>query len=79
MTDRGGSAHLNVMSATTEKQSGLTAIDRCDRCGAQAYTQFEHPAIGALLFCVHHTRENEQALAGTGFIATVDDRHLLLN
>jgi hypothetical protein len=35
----------------------LTAADRCDRCGAQAYVRVELPAGGELLFCAHHGRE----------------------
>ena len=37
-------------------KSPLTAADRCDRCGAQAYMRVEMMA-GELLFCVHHSRE----------------------
>ena len=35
----------------------LTAVDRCDRCGAQAYMRVTLPAGGELLFCAHHGRE----------------------
>ncbi|UQX86711.1 hypothetical protein M6D93_10345 [Jatrophihabitans telluris] len=35
----------------------LTAVDRCDRCGAQAYVRVTLPAGGELLFCAHHGRE----------------------
>jgi hypothetical protein len=35
----------------------LTAVDRCDRCGAQAYVRVTMPAGGELLFCAHHGRE----------------------
>lgn len=35
----------------------LTAIDRCDRCGAQAYVRVTMVAGGELLFCAHHGRE----------------------
>jgi hypothetical protein len=34
----------------------LTAVDRCDRCGAQAYVRVTMPAGGELLFCAHHGR-----------------------
>jgi hypothetical protein len=34
----------------------LTAVDRCDRCGAQAYMRVTLPAGGELLFCAHHGR-----------------------
>jgi hypothetical protein len=35
----------------------LTALDRCDRCGAQAYVRATLPAGSTLLFCAHHGRE----------------------
>jgi len=35
----------------------LTAADRCDRCGAQAYVRVTMQAGGELLFCAHHGRE----------------------
>jgi hypothetical protein len=40
----------------------LTALDRCDRCGAQALVRatLEH---GDLLFCGHHARQHAEALA----------------
>lgn len=33
------------------------AVDRCDRCGAQAYVRVTLPAGNELLFCAHHGRE----------------------
>ena len=36
----------------------LTASDRCDRCGAQAYVRVELSSGGELLFCAHHGREH---------------------
>ena len=35
----------------------LTAADRCDRCGAQAYVRVTLSAGSELLFCAHHGRE----------------------
>ncbi|MDQ1729894.1 MAG: hypothetical protein QOK10_53 [Pseudonocardiales bacterium] len=35
----------------------LTAVDRCDRCGAQAYVRVTLQAGGELMFCAHHGRE----------------------
>ena len=40
----------------------LSAVDRCDRCGARAYLRAVLPSGGALLFCAHHAREHEAAL-----------------
>ena len=40
----------------------LTAVDRCDRCGAQAYLRVELAGGGELLFCAHHGREHGDRL-----------------
>jgi len=40
----------------------LTAADRCDRCGAQAYLRVLLMSGGELLFCAHHGREHGDAL-----------------
>jgi hypothetical protein len=40
----------------------LSALDRCDRCGAQAYLRVELAAGGELLFCAHHAREHGDRL-----------------
>jgi hypothetical protein len=40
----------------------LTAADRCDRCGAQAYIRVTLAAGGELLFCAHHGRAHEDKL-----------------
>ncbi|MGP8001544.1 MAG: hypothetical protein ACLPKI_30100 [Streptosporangiaceae bacterium] len=41
----------------------LTAMDLCDRCGAQAYVRVVLPDSGELLFCAHHGRQHAEALA----------------
>jgi hypothetical protein len=41
----------------------LTALDLCDRCGAQAYVRVLLANSGELLFCAHHSREHAAALA----------------
>jgi hypothetical protein len=41
----------------------LTAVDRCDRCGAQAYVRVLLPGRLELLFCAHHNRQYASALA----------------
>jgi hypothetical protein len=41
----------------------LTALDLCDRCGAQAYVRVVLSAGGELLFCAHHGRQHSEALA----------------
>lgn len=40
----------------------LTAADRCDRCGAQAYVRATLDSGFDLLFCAHHFHENEARL-----------------
>ncbi len=47
---------------TAVAPSPLTAQDRCDRCGAQAYLRVELPNGGELLFCAHHAREHGEKL-----------------
>src|SRR5208283_4005633 len=41
----------------------LTAMDRCDRCGVQAYVRALLPNGLELLFCAHHNRQHSSALA----------------
>ena len=50
------------MSATIAPSPELTAADRCDRCGAQAYVRVVMPSGSDLLFCAHHWRDNSEAL-----------------
>lgn len=40
----------------------LTAIDRCDRCGAQAYLRVFLRSGGELLFCAHHAAAHREKL-----------------
>jgi len=47
---------------TTLTASPLTATDRCDRCGAQAYIRATLVSGSDLLFCAHHAREYEAGL-----------------
>lgn len=42
----------------------LTAFDRCDSCGAQAYIKVTM-ASGELLFCAHHGAKFKDKLAST--------------
>ena len=46
---------------STLTQSPLSASDRCDRCGAQAYVRVKL-ATGELLFCGHHSKEYSVSL-----------------
>lgn len=47
---------------TTIAAGPLTAADRCDRCGAQAYVRATMESGFDLLLCAHHFRENEARL-----------------
>ena len=48
------------MSATITEP--LTAADRCDRCGAQAYLRVTLNSGGELFFCGHHGRAHSAKL-----------------
>ncbi|MBI5028151.1 MAG: hypothetical protein LCH87_00940 [Actinobacteria bacterium] len=48
------------MSATITEP--LTAADRCDRCGAQAYLRVTLTSGGQLLFCGHHGKAHSAKL-----------------
>lgn len=64
---RGGWLHGFVSALTADQVTPeLTAADRCDGCGAQAYVRVLLPA-GELLFCAHHARKHADAL---GQVAT---------
>ncbi|WP_394941016.1 hypothetical protein [Psychromicrobium sp. YIM B11713] len=50
-----------MTTATVSRE--LNALDRCDRCGAQAYVRVVLEASGGeLLFCGHHARAVEATL-----------------
>jgi hypothetical protein len=44
------------MQPGTLTRPELTALDRCDRCGAAAKVRAVLPSGGELLFCGHHAR-----------------------
>lgn len=49
---------IEVQDVTTRT---LTAADRCDRCGAQAYVVTDHHGT-ELLWCGHHADEHEDKI-----------------
>lgn len=55
----------------------LTALDRCDSCGAQAYVRVTM-ATGELFFCAHHGAKFKEKLAPTA-IAWHDESSRLQN
>lgn len=64
------------MTTAVAPSSSLTALDRCDRCGAQAYLRVELQSGGELLFCAHHAREHGDKLKQVAATMT-DETHRL--
>lgn len=64
------------MTTTVAPSAPLTAADRCDRCGAQAYLRVELQTGGELLFCAHHAREHGDKLKEIA-ANVVDETHKL--
>ncbi|MGA8257976.1 MAG: hypothetical protein WB767_15510 [Nocardioides sp.] len=64
------------MTTATAPSTALTAEDRCDRCGAQAYLRVELQTGGELLFCAHHAREHGDKLKEIA-VTVVDETHKL--
>ncbi|GAC1609981.1 MAG: hypothetical protein NVS3B26_14300 [Mycobacteriales bacterium] len=54
----------------------FTALDRCDRCGAQAFMRAVL-VTGDLLFCAHHGREYGDVLAAKALV--VEDARATTN
>lgn len=50
------------VTATVAPTAALSAADRCDRCGAQAYVRVELANGFELLFCAHHGRAHDAKL-----------------
>lgn len=48
---------------TTALAPALSAANRCDRCGAQAYVRARLASGGELYFCAHHGRQHLPKLA----------------
>ena len=48
------------------------AIERCDRCGAQAYHAATKAGNSELLFCNHHHREFKDALLNNYWLIESD-------
>ena len=64
------------MTTAVAPSTALTAADRCDRCGAQAYLRVELQTGGELLFCAHHAREHGDALKQVA-VTVHDETHKL--
>lgn len=64
------------MTATLAPSASLSAHDRCDRCGAQAYVRVVLPGGTDLMFCGHHWHANEDKLRPKA-VEVVDETHRL--
>ena len=67
-----------MTTAVAPNTAALSAADRCDRCGAQAYLRVELQSGGELLFCAHHAREHGDKLREIA-ATVVDETHKLSN
>jgi hypothetical protein len=74
--------HTSMLKDRETREYELTANDRCDRCGAQAYVQV-NGMEGSLLFCAHHW--NDIMSDGVGYkkmmsfmISVLDERDRLI-
>ncbi|NYG55671.1 DUF7455 domain-containing protein [Nocardioides perillae] len=65
-----------MTTAVAPAAAELSAADRCDRCGAQAYLRVELQSGGELLFCAHHAREHGDKLKEIA-VNVVDETHKL--
>lgn len=61
-------------ATATAPTAELTRQDRCDRCGAQAFVRATFDGDLTLLFCGHHFRGHQDALAAAG-AHVLDERH----
>ena len=55
----------------------LNALDRCDRCGAQAYVRATLATGGELMFCAHHGKEYAEKLKAVA-VAIQDESERLV-
>jgi hypothetical protein len=65
-----------TMATAIVSDTTLSAADRCDRCGAQAYLRVALHTGGELNFCAHHAREHGDRLRAIATVV-VDDTHKL--
>lgn len=56
----------------------INALDRCDRCGVQAWVEVTFSNSTTLLFCSHHYNKHEMALtANPDVVNVLDERERL--
>lgn len=58
---------METTTAPTKELEPLSASDRCDACGAQAYVHYGLDT-GELYFCGHHARLYSESLSGRGVV-----------
>lgn len=58
-----------------EPMVSFTALDRCDRCMAQAYAQADKEGFASLLFCNHHSVEFMDGLLNSGWSVRWDEEN----
>jgi hypothetical protein len=51
-----------AVSTSVIEGAALSASDRCDRCGAQAYVRVTMASGFELYFCAHHSKEHADKL-----------------
>jgi hypothetical protein len=61
-TSTSGPERGKTLTTAVAPSPKFTALDRCDRCGAQAYVRVELASGRDLLFCAHHAREHADKL-----------------
>lgn len=59
------------MIDTNNPSIEFNALDRCDRCPAQAYVSYAKEDLD-LLFCLHHANQHNLALEVSGWTASYD-------
>lgn len=64
----------DVVNPVSVDRAPLTLMDRCDSCAAQAFVAVTMTSGSELLFCGHHYRQHETALAAQG-ARIHDERH----
>lgn len=65
-----------LVKQVDDKQWVLSATDRCDYCGAQAYVRVTG-VTGILDFCGHHYNRHQDKLESFSF-ETIDERDKLI-
>ena len=68
-----------MTTAVAPGSAALSAADRCDRCGAQAYLKVELLSGGELHFCAHHAKQFEPKLKTVAVEITDETARLVDN